>query len=327
MTALGESYDVLFLDLDGTVYRGDAAIPGARQALSDVSARQYFVTNNASRTPATVADHLIDLGFHAPVDAVVTSAQSAARLVAEMVDPGSVVLVVGTEALAEEIRLVGLEPVRRFADAPVAVVQGLTKDVNWEMLAEAALAIRAGTVWVASNVDTTLPTERGLLPGNGAIVAALRAATGREPHIAGKPARPIMDDAVRRSGGRRPLVVGDRLDTDIEAAHALGADSLLVLTGVSTAWDVINAPAHRRPTYIGADLRALHQSPAELRIGPRPAWHVESDGDDVIVEACADAADVLDGLRAVADTAWRIGDLVRLVPRGEAAHRMVTGWR
>lgn len=92
MTSLGESYDVLLLDLDGTVYRGEVAIPGAQQALSGLAARQYFVTNNASRTPATVSDHLTDLGFHAPVDAIVTSAQSAARLVAEMVEAGSSVL-------------------------------------------------------------------------------------------------------------------------------------------------------------------------------------------------------------------------------------------
>ena len=150
--------------------------------------RKLFVTNNASRSADEVAAHLRELGFTATADDVVTSAQSAARLLADQLPPESPVLIVGTDALADEIAAVGLRPVRRYDDNPVAVVQGLSMTIGWPDLAEAALAIRAGALWVAANVDPTLPTERGLLPGNGSLVAALRAATGAEPQVAGKPA-------------------------------------------------------------------------------------------------------------------------------------------
>ena len=140
-----------------------------------------FVTNNASRGADEVAEHLRELGFTAAPDDVVTSAQSAARLLAEQLPAGAKVLVVGTDALAAEVRDVGLTPVRQFADEPVAVVQGHSPETGWPDLAEAALAIRAGALWVAANVDKTLPSERGLLPGNGSMVAALRTATDSEP--------------------------------------------------------------------------------------------------------------------------------------------------
>ena len=120
------------------------------------------------------------------------------------------------------------------------------------------MAIRAGALWVAANVDRTLPTERGLLPGNGAMVAALKAATDAEPQVAGKPAPALMRDALARGTFHSPLVVGDRLDTDIEGAMRGGADSLLVLTGVTRPADLLLAPPDRRPTYVAADLAGLN---------------------------------------------------------------------
>ena len=217
-------------------------------------------------------------------------------------------LIVGTEALANEIAAVGLRPVRRYDDNPVAVVQGLSTTIGWPDLAEAALAIRAGALWVAANVDPTLPTERGLLPGNGSMVAALRAATGAEPRVAGKPAPRLLTDAVARGDFRAPLVIGDRLDTDIEGANAAKLPSLMVLTGVNTARDAVYAEPAHRPTYIGHDLRSLHQDGELLAVGPQPGWHVDV-GDEALTVS-GDGADDGDGLsivRAVASAVWGAG--------------------
>ncbi len=218
--------------------------PKARSKRSRPSdSRTLYVTNNASRSPAEVAQHLLELGFAAEPDDVVTSAQSAAHLLAAQLRPGAAVLIVGTDALAAEVRGVGLEPVRQWSDGPVAVVQGHSPQTGWSDLAEAALAIRNGALWVAANVDLTLPSERGLLPGNGSMVAALRAATNQEPQVAGKPQPTLLNDALARGTFQTPLVVGDRLDTDIAGANAAGLPSLMVLTGVSTAEDMIRAAA------------------------------------------------------------------------------------
>jgi len=209
MKTIAQEYDCLLIDLDGTVFRGHEPTDGAVESLDQVDSRKLYVTNNASRSADEVAAHLRELGFTATSTDVVTSAQSAAHLLAEQLPSDARVLIVGTESLANEIAAVGLRPVRRFDDQPVAVVQGLSLTIGWPDLAEAALAIRAGALWVAANVDLTLPTERGLLPGNGSLVAALRAATGAEPQVAGKPAPTLLNDAVARGfpqpvGHRRP---------------------------------------------------------------------------------------------------------------------------
>lgn len=305
MTSVARQYDCLLLDLDGTLFRGRRPTEGAVQALAEVPSRAFFVTNNASRSAAEVAAHLTDLGFTATADDVATSAQSAARLLAEQLPAGAPVLIVGTDALADEVAAVGLRPVRRFDDEPVAVVQGLSMTIGWPDLAEAALAIRSGALWVAANVDPTLPTERGLLPGNGSMVAALRAATGAEPQVAGKPAPGLLTDAAARGDFRAPLVVGDRLDTDIEGANAAKLPSLMVLTGVSSARDAVYAKPAHRPTYIGHDLRALHQDGARLAVGPQPGWRVDVGERAVTVSGDgADDGDDLAVVRAVAAAVW-----------------------
>lgn len=270
MTTLAERYDHLLLDLDGTLYHGPRPIESAVRALGETKCEVTYVTNNASRSPVEVAQALAGMGYAAAEENVATSAQAAADLLAERLGAGASVLVVGAEALVEEIRLRGLVPVRKFADLPVGapgqangVVQGHSPQTDWEQLAEAALAIRSGAVWVACNIDPTLPSDRGLLPGNGSMVAALRTATDQEPLVAGKPAVPLMAAALRRVSAKAPLVVGDRLDTDIAGANAVGLPSLLVLTGVSTAADALAAEGVLRPTYVAEDLSALHQ-PAEL---------------------------------------------------------------
>lgn len=267
--ALLDGYDALLLDLDGTLLLAGSVIEHAPEALR--RARQHgtrllIVTNNASRTPAEVARRLTERSMDISADEVVNSPQAAAALLAAAHRSGDAVLVVGTGALDEAVTAAGLRPVRSADDAPVAVVQGYSPDTGWRDLAEACLAIRAGADWVATNADSTLPTDRGILPGNGAMVAALVAATGREPRVAGKPERPLLDAAVARVGARRPLVVGDRLDTDIAAAAHAGLDSLMVLTGVSTVDDLLGTEARMRPTFVSADLRGLTGEAPVVRI-------------------------------------------------------------
>jgi HAD superfamily hydrolase (TIGR01450 family) len=305
VTTLAQEHDCLLLDLDGTVFRGHQATEGSVETLAAVDARTLYVTNNASRGPDQVAEHLTSLGFAATADDVVTSAQSAARLLADQLAAGSRVLVIGTESLADEVRNVGLLPVRTWDEEPVAVVQGHSPETGWPVLCEAALAIRAGALWVAANVDRTLPSERGLLPGNGSMVAALCAATDREPQVAGKPAPTLMKDAQARGRFDSPLVVGDRLDTDIAGANAAGLPSMLVLTGVSTAAEMVHAVSEERPTHVAPDLRSLREPAKGLRIAAHPAWQIEVGTDSVIVRSTGDdPQDPLTVVRATASAVW-----------------------
>jgi glycerol 3-phosphatase-2 len=308
VTTLAQEHDCLLLDLDGTVFRGDQPTPGSVDTLATIEARTLFVTNNASRAPGAVAEHLIAMGFVAEPNDVVTSAQSAARLLAAQLPSGSRVLVVGTEALAGEVRNVGLHPVRQFADDPAAVVQGHSPETGWNELSEAALAIRAGALWVATNVDRTLPSERGLLPGNGSMVAALRTATDSEPQVAGKPEPTLMNDALTRGHFRSPLAVGDRLDTDIAGANAAQLPSLMVLTGVSTVAEMVYAVAAERPNYVADDLRSLNDDASALRIGSHPAWRVDVAPDTVTVHWTGqDTQNPLTVVRATAAAIWDAG--------------------
>lgn len=279
--------------------------------------RIAYVTNNASRPPHLVAERLTGLGIPADPSEVVTSAQAAARVVAERVCAGAVVLVVGTAALADEVRRVGLSPVHALGEAGeagvAAVVQGLSPDTCQRDLADAAVALRSGAVWVAANTDLTLPSTRGPLPGNGAFVTVLRLVTGLEPLVAGKPDPALHRESVERVGARRPLVVGDRLDTDILGAVQGNADSLLVMTGVTDRDTLLAAPFGSRPTYVSSDLRGLDE--------PHP--HVEVDAQvarcRAAVATCAHGRVVVEGfgddaLRAEAALRWALADAGRPIP-------------
>jgi HAD superfamily hydrolase (TIGR01450 family) len=268
-------YDAILLDLDGTVYRGAEAVSGAADTVTVVrkaGTAVRFVTNNAARSPTEVADQLVGLGIPTEPAEICTSAQAAADVLADRLPPGATVLVVGTNALADEVREVGLRPVAAANQRVDAVVQGLSREIGWRELSEACLAVRGGAFWVACNADPTLPTERGQVIGNGALVAAVSVATGRKPVVAGKPNRPLMDRASRSAGARRPLVVGDRLDTDIDGAAAAGQDALLVLSGVTRPADLLGSSS--RPRYLAADLTALTERPENLEVGDQPGWAV-----------------------------------------------------
>ncbi|MFF4776096.1 HAD-IIA family hydrolase [Microtetraspora fusca] len=267
---LVEAYDTLLLDLDGVVYLGRHAVQNAPEALAEArerGVRLAFVTNNASRTPGAIAEHLTGLGIPATPDDVVTSAQAAARLVAERFPAGSPVLVVGGMGLRGAVRAYGLRPVTTALDDPVAVVQGIWDGLSYGLLCEGALAVQAGAWFVAANGDTTMPTNRGVLPGNGSMSRVIATAAGVEPVVAGKPEPPLHRESIIRTGAERPLIVGDRLDTDIEGATRAGVDSLLVLTGVTGPLDLLTAPPEHRPAHVAADLSGLHEPPVRARRG------------------------------------------------------------
>ncbi|MEO9324007.1 HAD-IIA family hydrolase [Nocardioides sp. C4-1] len=298
---LSEAYDLAMLDLDGVVYVGPEAVPGAAGHLETARAagmRTAFITNNASRPPQQVADHLADLGVTASVDDVVTSAQAAAAVLEERLGAGARIAMLGGAGLDEALRERGLVPVEVGDDA-AALVSGYGPDVRWSAIMRAAVLVRDGLWWVASNTDRTIPTPFGVAPGHGVLVDTVQRFSGVEPVVAGKPARPLLDETIRRVGGEHPLMVGDRLDTDIEGARTVGIDSLLVLTGVTGVAELVAARAEERPTYIGLDLRALTEAQ------PAP----EADGDDWTLggwrSTVADGALTVDGDGSAADW-WRV---------------------
>jgi glycerol-1-phosphatase len=257
--ALCRAYDLAMLDLDGVVYVGGEAVPGAAAHLAaarDQGMRLAFITNNASRPPGTVAAQLRDLGVDAAEEDVVTSAQAAARVLHERFGAQASVVSLGAVGLEDALRAQGLKPVGA-EDEAVAIATGYGPDVRWGEIMRAAVRIRDGLPWVASNTDHTFPAAFGVAPGHGVQVEMLRSFTGVDPVVAGKPQRPLLDETIRRVGGRRPLMVGDRLDTDIEGAHNAGLDSLLVLTGVTGLPELLAAPGQLRPTYVAPDLAGL----------------------------------------------------------------------
>jgi glycerol 3-phosphatase-2 len=322
---LCEAYDAALVDLDGVVYVGSQPVPGAAAALDAARAaglRVVFVTNNAFRTPQDVAAKLVGVGVAAGPEDVVTSAQAVGRMLAERFPVGSPVLVVGGNGLRSEVLAAGMTPAGQAGDGrtPVAVVQGFAPDVDWRLLAEASVAVRAGAAWIASNMDITLPSPRGPLPGNGSLVGVVRAATGTEPEVAGKPYPPLHDEAVRRAGAVRPLVVGDRLDTDVEGAANCGCPALLVLSGVTAVDDLARAPRRLRPAYLSVDIGGL--------LEPMPDVAVQVAADGAVAVRCRAAGahlpagaaalqvagEGLDAVRAAVAACWAARDAGRPLP-------------
>lgn len=258
-------HDGLLCDLDGVVYAGAGPLPGAVEALAALRERGVpvgFVTNNASRPPEAVAEHLRDLGVQADPQEVFGSAPAGAALLEETLQERlgrstGRVLVVGSAYLRGLVAERGHTVVSSAADAPDAVLQGFDPGIGWSQLAEAAYAVNAGALWVATNLDLSIPRAEGVAPGNGALAAAVGHATGTTPVAAGKPEPHLFRLAAAQLGVTRPLMVGDRLDTDIRGANAAGMDAVLVLTGVDTRSSAEQAPAEDRPDWIVEDLTAL----------------------------------------------------------------------
>ena len=266
---LVERYDLVMLDLDGVVYVGEEAVPGAAEALRRVretGVHLAYVTNNASRSPDAVAEKLGRVGVEAEADDVVTSAQAAAHLLAEQHPSGSPVANLGAEGLRRALAEEGLVPTDVQDDDAVAIVTGYNPDLVWSDIMRAAMRIRDGLPWVASNTDLTFPLEGGEAPGPGVLVEMVSRFSEVDPVVAGKPQPPLLEETIRRVGGERPLMIGDRLDTDIEGARNLDVPSLLVMTGVTGLDELVAATERQRPTYVGQGLDSLfdaHEAPQQ----------------------------------------------------------------
>lgn len=312
-----DGVDAVLADLDGVVYAGPGPLPYAVESLTRAAdtRRLGYITNNASRRDSAVAEHLRELGLTSTQpDDVVTSPQAAMRLLRERVEPGATVLVVGGDGLVYELEKAGYRVTRSADDVPAAVVQGFAQDVGWLQLAEASYALalpedEGGIPWIATNTDWTIPQARGIAPGNGTLVSAVHTAVGRLAVVAGKPERPIFDEAVARFGARHPLFIGDRLDTDIAGAQAAGIPSALVLTGVDRPKHVLAAPTTSRPTFILGDLRELHEPYPETVVQGGVTTvgtaSVRIDGPDVHIVRAGDRP--IDLVRAGAAAIWATG--------------------
>jgi HAD superfamily hydrolase (TIGR01450 family) len=305
---LVDGHDLAMFDLDGVVYIGDDPVPAAPESLARLrrtGVHVAFITNNASRPPGAVADRLTGVGVEASPDDVVTSAQAAAHVLREQLGAGAPVAVLGAEGLVRALREEGLRPCAVDAAEAVAIVSGYGPDVPWRDVMRAAVRIRGGLPWVASNTDLTLPTHGGPAPGHGVLVDMVARFAEVTPVVAGKPERPLLRETIRRIGGDRPLMVGDRLDTDIEGARNVGVPSLLVMTGVTGLTELVDAAPPCRPDHVAADLTGLfesHGSPERDDHG----WHLGGWTARVVDEALqvTGAGEVDDWWRVVAVAGW-----------------------
>lgn len=317
-------FDVGLFDLDGVCYLGKEAIPFAPESISEavrMGLKQAYVTNNASRSPAVVAEQLESLGIPAPAESVVNSAQVGSRMLADHVAPGSKILVLGAQALRDEVTARGLVVVDSADDHPAAVIQGFYPEANWADLSEAALAIRAGALYVCTNLDATIPRERGLMVGNGSLARAISNSTGVTPLSAGKPEPEIFHIAVKMLNARNPLAIGDNLDTDIQGAVSAGVPVLHVLTGLASARDICVAPAHQRPTYLADDLRVMLEPYPEIVVdgdtvtagGYSARWtgaafELRNGEGGLVTLGGSDVTLSLNAYRALAQAAWIAAD-------------------
>ena len=321
MKALAADYDAALFDLDGVIYLGPLAIDGVPEALDELRSRGThlgFVTNNAARTPATVAEHLRELGITATADDVVNSTQATLRMLGDDLPRGTKVLAVGTAALAEQLTDAGFNVVESLADEPAAVVQGYSPTMEWHRLEEAALAVQRGAAWYGTNPDMTRPSERGIVPGLGSQLAVVRACVDVDPMIAGKPFRPLLDETVLRIGTERPIFVGDRTDTDILGANRVNIDSLFVFTGAHGKADLADAEPEFRPTYIGYDAAALLEPArvAEFQSQRVVCGYQEvdiNDGAAYLSTRPITRDEQLDALWAALQARWRFGSDISAV--------------
>ena len=329
-TPLATAYDVALLDLDGVCFAGDARVPYAAQGVGGARAagmRLSFVTNNASRAPAQVVAKLGAHDIEGHPEEVFTAAMDAAAMLHEHLPAGSLVLVVGGDGVRQALLDEGFRVTSTSDDDPAAVVQGWDPCVDWALLSEGLYAITKGALHVATNLDATLPTEKGFALGNGSLVAAIANASGRTPLAGGKPYPGIYERALARAGGVRPVAVGDRLNTDHVGARAASIPGLHVLTGVSTARDVVLAPPAERPAFLHTDLRGLlqpHPEPVRVVVDGDTWWQVSQElarveADHLVLARAprpgarqdltgAAATLTLDAYRAAASAAWAHAD-------------------
>jgi HAD superfamily hydrolase (TIGR01450 family) len=258
--SLIDSYDCILLDLDGVVYLGKTPVDNAVKTIKELQKRKIniaVITNNGSVTAKSVSKWMKDFGLDIKPSSIITSSQTLCWYLQNNYAKSAKILVVGSDALKESVSDAGFKVVEKEDKDPMAVVNGIAPDIAQKNLAEMCYAISKNIPWIPTNGDYTFPTEKGLAPGNGAINALITSITGKSPILMGKPEPHMFQQAAKIFDSQKPIVVGDRLDTDIQGANNAGFKSLCVLTGVSDMGQIKNAPASTRPTYVGKDLSAL----------------------------------------------------------------------
>ncbi len=323
-----QSHDALLLDLDGTVWQGGTAIPSAVDVINSAGLPVVYITNNSTKSPDVVAQKLQEMGIEdAKPGDVLTSAQSAVALLNARVSKTEKVLALGSEYLKSCVREAGYELVSSADDKPGAVIQGMEREIGWEQLTEAALAIREGARYYATNLDSSLPTERGLAVGNGSMVAAVVSATEVSPESAGKPGPDMFTQAAALVGAKAPLVVGDRLNTDIQGGNAAAMDTFHVLTGVSGPMELIHAPMEQRPNFIGENMTELASRGSRVAPGAHGGFTARIDGLDLLLENGQKNATSTDALRTVLEVVWAMEEPPRYIhPRSDAADNATKNW-
>jgi HAD superfamily hydrolase (TIGR01450 family) len=304
--SLADRFDAFLIDLDGVVWRGETPISGAADAIAalrECGKRVLFVTNNASRSARDYAAKLMRMHIPTEPADVVTSGHAVVAHLREMrLEPGSRVHVFGTAALVQLVRAAGFV-VTADADDIEAVVVAWNPQLTFDDLARAADAARTGVPLIGANRDATYPAEDGLLPGTGAILAAIEVASGCRATVVGKPAPYLFTLALEQGGATagRTLVIGDRADSDVAGAQAAGLPVALVLTGVTRPQDV-GALSHE-PDVVMDELADVLRDEAEVssaeRLGvPRSPHSVassaERDDQDQAGEETADVREVRD---------------------------------
>jgi glycerol 3-phosphatase-2 len=258
--SLIDQHDGVLFDLDGVLYKGAGAVARAPEAVVELRRRGLkcgYVTNNASRSAESVAEHLRDLGIGASSEEVFGSAPAGVQMMSEHLGEGMRVLVTGSPYLKQLVAGAGFVVVDSAQDQPDAVIQGFHPELGWKDLADASYAINAGASWFATNLDLSIPQAGGVAPGNGALVEAVSRATGQSPLAAGKPEPVMFTQAAQALGLSRPLVVGDRLDTDILGGNRAEMTTALVLTGIDSRRSAAEADTAQQPDWVLDDLDDL----------------------------------------------------------------------
>jgi len=254
----------LIIDMDGVLYRGDEAIPGAKEFFAFLRERPLgfiLATNNSTHTAQQYVDKLARMGVEVALPEILTSSQATAMYLETLAPPGTKVYVIGEEGLETAVRERGYII---SGDGAEFVVVGMDRRLTYEKLKVATLLIRKGASFIGSNPDKTLPTEEGFIPGAGAMLAALEASTGVAPIIVGKPERTIFELALAKMGSNKEdtAIVGDRLDTDVLGGYNAGLTTILVLSGATTRQDMDSALV--KPDLVVEDIRHLHKAWLQL---------------------------------------------------------------
>jgi 4-nitrophenyl phosphatase len=248
------------IDMDGVLWEGDRPLPGLIEFFQTLRAREcrfILATNNASRTPQQYMDKLARMGVTVTRDEILNSAQAAALYLRECAPNGARVFAIGEDGVRQALTEQGFTLCELYDLTADYVVCGMDRGLSWDKLATATLNIRRGAVFIGTNPDATLPTERGITHGNGAIIAALQAATDVAPIIMGKPEPLMYQQALTRLNAdpATTAAIGDRLETDILGAVRAGIHSVFVLTGISTREQL--ATIDYAPTWVMDDLTAV----------------------------------------------------------------------